>query len=308
MQYQRAPSGEPRGNDGPRNPMTGRETPEDTASPFSLSPATPTLSTCGTWRHGDPLYTHAIKPRCRVFYTRQAPQTSTQSRSIINTMLKMHGLLPKSVQSSAPLCPEPWWTIQMNARSRTIYSEAAFQPGGWRYLLLAPSKMTSLVWYWTSVIACWGGLCGTCGLDFSIVHSFSSLCWYPNLGHDDGLENASGHDLGLIMLPSLSSHLSFIHQPSNRRSLLDTWGVFHHDYSSYYLSIILSAAVVQSFIMRLSHSLAASIIACITPSVFAAPHSPQTVSKRCVNSASDRSCWGDYSLSTDYYSEVPGTG
>jgi hypothetical protein len=32
--------------------------------------------------------------------------------------------------------------------------------------------------------------------------------------------------------------------------------------------------------------------------------------KRCVNSASDRSCWGDYSLSTDYYDvdAVPDTG
>lgn len=32
--------------------------------------------------------------------------------------------------------------------------------------------------------------------------------------------------------------------------------------------------------------------------------------KRCVNSASDRSCWGDYGLSTDYYDvdAVPDTG
>ncbi|PVH70990.1 multicopper oxidase [Cadophora sp. DSE1049] len=30
--------------------------------------------------------------------------------------------------------------------------------------------------------------------------------------------------------------------------------------------------------------------------------------KRCVNSASDRSCWGDYDLTTDYYNEVPDTG
>ncbi|PSR84150.1 laccase 3 [Coniella lustricola] len=34
------------------------------------------------------------------------------------------------------------------------------------------------------------------------------------------------------------------------------------------------------------------------------------IAKRCVNSASDRSCWGDYSLSTDYYDidAVPDTG
>lgn len=30
--------------------------------------------------------------------------------------------------------------------------------------------------------------------------------------------------------------------------------------------------------------------------------------KRCTNSASDRSCWGDYDLSTNYYDEAPDTG
>ncbi|KAI9048532.1 hypothetical protein LZ554_007365 [Drepanopeziza brunnea f. sp. 'monogermtubi'] len=32
------------------------------------------------------------------------------------------------------------------------------------------------------------------------------------------------------------------------------------------------------------------------------------LAKRCVNSASDRTCWGDYDISTDYYTEVPDTG
>ncbi|KAH8685762.1 Cupredoxin [Tricladium varicosporioides] len=43
--------------------------------------------------------------------------------------------------------------------------------------------------------------------------------------------------------------------------------------------------------------------------VFAAP-SPQlhSLSKRCTNSASDRSCWGDYDTSTNYYDEAPDTG
>lgn len=31
-------------------------------------------------------------------------------------------------------------------------------------------------------------------------------------------------------------------------------------------------------------------------------------SKRCVNSAEDRSCWGDYDISTNYYDVVPDTG
>jgi hypothetical protein len=47
--------------------------------------------------------------------------------------------------------------------------------------------------------------------------------------------------------------------------------------------------------------------------VFAAPStSPPSISnklsKRCTNSATDRSCWGDYDLSTNYYETVPDTG
>lgn len=45
-------------------------------------------------------------------------------------------------------------------------------------------------------------------------------------------------------------------------------------------------------------------------SVFAAPRQAPSLAKRCVNSAEDRSCWGDYDLSTDYYdtTAVPDTG
>lgn len=47
--------------------------------------------------------------------------------------------------------------------------------------------------------------------------------------------------------------------------------------------------------------------------VLAAPSSSfastsNRLSKRCTNSASDRSCWGDYDLSTNYYDTVPDTG
>lgn len=47
------------------------------------------------------------------------------------------------------------------------------------------------------------------------------------------------------------------------------------------------------------------------PAILAAPkpfQSTNKLSKRCTNSASDRSCWGDYDLSTNYYDEVPDTG
>lgn len=41
--------------------------------------------------------------------------------------------------------------------------------------------------------------------------------------------------------------------------------------------------------------------------VTAAPH-VSNLGKRCTNSATDRTCWGDYDTSTDYYTEVPNTG
>lgn len=48
------------------------------------------------------------------------------------------------------------------------------------------------------------------------------------------------------------------------------------------------------------------------PAVLAAPShalsKTPSISKRCVNSASDRSCWGDYDINTDYYETVPDTG
>lgn len=43
--------------------------------------------------------------------------------------------------------------------------------------------------------------------------------------------------------------------------------------------------------------------------VTAAPNiATRSPSKRCVNSAEDRSCWGDYDISTNYYDVVPDTG
>lgn len=37
------------------------------------------------------------------------------------------------------------------------------------------------------------------------------------------------------------------------------------------------------------------------------PSTPE-LSKRCTNSADDRTCWGDYDISTNYYDESPDTG
>ncbi|TVY90896.1 Laccase, partial [Lachnellula willkommii] len=56
-------------------------------------------------------------------------------------------------------------------------------------------------------------------------------------------------------------------------------------------------------------TLLASSLALISSGVFAAPSAEShKLGKRCDNSATDRSCWGDYDLSTDYYTEVPDTG
>lgn len=60
--------------------------------------------------------------------------------------------------------------------------------------------------------------------------------------------------------------------------------------------------------MRFLASLAASGLLTSLFSVVTAAPSVHSLSKRCTNSAADRSCWGDYDLSTNYYDEVPDTG
>lgn len=65
-----------------------------------------------------------------------------------------------------------------------------------------------------------------------------------------------------------------------------------------------------SFMMHFSTAFLASL--CLS-SVLAAPfvdsvRSDRLAKRACENSASDRSCWGDYDLSTNYYEEVPDTG
>jgi hypothetical protein len=60
--------------------------------------------------------------------------------------------------------------------------------------------------------------------------------------------------------------------------------------------------------MRFLFSLRVTGLAVLLSGVLGMPH-PETLGKRaCENSASDRSCWGDYDLSTNYYDEAPDTG
>lgn len=58
--------------------------------------------------------------------------------------------------------------------------------------------------------------------------------------------------------------------------------------------------------MLFQPSLLASAV--LISGALAAPRVSRPLAKRCTNSASDRSCWGDYDLSTNYYDEVPDTG
>ncbi|KFY12484.1 hypothetical protein V491_06782 [Pseudogymnoascus sp. VKM F-3775] len=55
-------------------------------------------------------------------------------------------------------------------------------------------------------------------------------------------------------------------------------------------------------------ALAASCLITQLVSSTTATPSTHSLTKRCTNSADDRSCWGNYDLSTNYYDEVPDTG
>ncbi|CZR67928.1 related to laccase precursor [Phialocephala subalpina] len=55
-------------------------------------------------------------------------------------------------------------------------------------------------------------------------------------------------------------------------------------------------------------SILASSLALISWVKAAPATSNPNLGKRCTNSATDRSCWGDYDLSTNYYDEAPDTG
>ncbi|KAJ8121315.1 hypothetical protein O1611_g10137 [Lasiodiplodia mahajangana] len=49
-------------------------------------------------------------------------------------------------------------------------------------------------------------------------------------------------------------------------------------------------------------------LASLVLGVQAEPFAKNTISKRCTNSAEDRTCWGDYDIDTNYYDESPDTG
>ncbi|KAI0409406.1 putative extracellular dihydrogeodin oxidase/laccase, partial [Xylaria palmicola] len=46
----------------------------------------------------------------------------------------------------------------------------------------------------------------------------------------------------------------------------------------------------------------------LVSSVRAGPHTKGSISKRCTNSAEDRTCWGDYDIDTNWYEDGPDTG
>lgn len=82
--------------------------------------------------------------------------------------------------------------------------------------------------------------------------------------------------------------------------------------SLHFLSFHCTVVLRQFFVMFISSFLSASSgLAMLLSGVNAAPHVQQSHSlgkRDCDNSATDRSCWGEYSTSTNYYDEVPDTG
>jgi len=60
--------------------------------------------------------------------------------------------------------------------------------------------------------------------------------------------------------------------------------------------------------MRFYHSLLPVSLALLFSGVSAAPHISSLEKKSITNTATTRSTWGDYDLSTDYYTEAPDTG
>lgn len=64
---------------------------------------------------------------------------------------------------------------------------------------------------------------------------------------------------------------------------------------------------IPEFGMHFSALAASGLVAYLFSGAIASP-STHSLSKRCTNSADDRSCWGNYDLSTNYYDEVPDTG
>lgn len=84
----------------------------------------------------------------------------------------------------------------------------------------------------------------------------------------------------------------------------------HHYHSLSLHSFCSSTFIVFTMSIR---SLAVLALPLLSALVGASPHSLSHSSghkhaKRCTYSAADRSCWGDYDLSTDYYTDGPTTG
>lgn len=95
-------------------------------------------------------------------------------------------------------------------------------------------------------------------------------------------------------LPTI--YLAFLASPhSSLFHSLDSQVATLFSLTAYY-----TAFIMLSFVWALA----------LLPAVFGAPsQQPEhSLSKRCTNSASDRTCWGDYDISTNYYDEVPDTG
>lgn len=104
---------------------------------------------------------------------------------------------------------------------------------------------------------------------------------------------------------SSSSFLSCLHQHSLLSRTFTFFSIMvHYLWVLVPLSVILGASALPSSTAEQSES--SSLLSASVPSD--ALISSNAAASSCANSPSDRSCWGDFDISTNYYDFVPDTG
>lgn len=114
----------------------------------------------------------------------------------------------------------------------------------------------------------------------------------------------------------LSSMRMYLYLESAVRVVYNLWGWAIVVYWLSILLVVLSSIALFAFYFRYQqffsmHLLSPILAIGLTLSNFyvsAILHVSPSLTKRCTNSATDRACWGDYDLSTNYYTEAPDTG
>jgi Multicopper oxidase len=84
---------------------------------------------------------------------------------------------------------------------------------------------------------------------------------------------------------------------------------YHHDIFSVTLHPIFKTLIVPLSIAPLVTMFFTFLFTlALASAVLAAKSTTKPLNKRCTNDANDRSCWGDFDISTNYYDDGPDTG